>query len=268
MAGADRMPGKSRRLPSPSLLQLPALQAIVLQCVAALVVLGAAQLFPALPLGLAAGLQGLIAAALSVWRGLPVWWWMMQLGFPVIVLVALAAALPSWIFLSAFLLMAAIFWSTWRTRVPLFLSGPLAWREVERLLPEGQVVRVLDVGSGLGGLVLHLGRRRPQAQLAGIEIAPLPWLISRLRAGLAGSAARFLRGDYHALDFADYDLVFAYLSPAAMPALWEKAAREMRPGSLLLSYEFVIPDLPPDIERQCGQRVLRGWRIGRQAPAH
>jgi hypothetical protein len=35
--------------------------------------------------------------------------------------------------------------------------------------------------------------------------------------------------------------VFAYLSPAAMPALWRKAQREMRPGSLLVSYEFEIP---------------------------
>ena len=53
------------------------------------------------------------------------------------------------------------------------------------------------------------------------------------------------RGDYARLDFSEYDAVFAYLSPAAMPALWDKASREMRPGSLLASYEFPIPGHPP-----------------------
>jgi predicted O-methyltransferase YrrM len=77
--------------------------------------------------------------------------------------------------------------------------------------------------------------------VVGIELAPLPWLVSRLRAAWSGSRARFLRGDYEQLNFAEYDLVFAYLSPAAMPALWRKAQREMRPGSLLASYEFEIP---------------------------
>ena len=56
-----------------------------------------------------------------------------------------------------------------------------------------------------------------------------------------------MRGDYERLDLGDYDVVFAYLSPAAMGALWRKASAEMRPGSLLLSYEFVIADKAPDI---------------------
>ena len=61
------------------------------------------------------------------------------------------------------------------------------------------------------------------------------------------SAARFVRGDYEHLDFANYDAVFAYLSPAAMSALWRKAQREMRPGSMLLSYEFLITEKAPDL---------------------
>jgi tRNA1(Val) A37 N6-methylase TrmN6 len=60
---------------------------------------------------------------------------------------------------------------------------------------------IADIGSGLGGLVLDLARRRPDAQVDGIELAPLPWLVSRLRAKLSGSRARFLRGDYEAVEF-------------------------------------------------------------------
>jgi SAM-dependent methyltransferase len=120
------------------------------------------------------------------------------------------------------------------------------WDAVASLLPARKNLRVIDIGSGLGGLVLDLAGRRPGIEALGVELAPLPWLVSRLRARLAGSRARFIRGDYERLDFAQYDLVFAYLSPAVMKALWCKAAREMRPGSVLLSYEFVIDERLPN----------------------
>jgi cyclopropane fatty-acyl-phospholipid synthase-like methyltransferase len=113
-------------------------------------------------------------------------------------------------------------------------------------LPPGRPLRLIDIGSGLGGLVLYLARLRPDADCGGIELAPLPWLVSRLRARLAGSGARFLLGDYENLDFSRYDAVFAYLSPAAMAGLWRKAAAEMRPGSMLISYEFAIDARAPD----------------------
>ncbi|TFW17617.1 class I SAM-dependent methyltransferase, partial [Duganella callida] len=102
------------------------------------------------------------------------------------------------------------------------------------------------IGSGLGGLVLYLARVRPDADVSGIELAPLPFVYSWLRARLGRSRARFLRGDYERLDFSCYDLVFAYLSPAAMSQLCRKAMAEMRPGTMLVSYEFIIEERSPD----------------------
>jgi predicted O-methyltransferase YrrM len=84
-----------------------------------------------------------------------------------------------------------------------------------------------------------------------------------LRSRIRQSNAHFIRGDYDRLDFASYDVVFAYLSPAAMPALWQKANVEMRKGSLLLSYEFDIPGVEPHFARAPvhGGPLLYGWRI-------
>jgi predicted O-methyltransferase YrrM len=79
----------------------------------------------------------------------------------------------------------------------------------------------------------------------------------------SGSRARFLLGDYERLNFGAYDVIFAYLSPAAMTALWRKAAREMRPGSVLLSYEFVIADKAPDqrIPVASSKKILYLWHF-------
>ena len=227
------------------LLSLPAVRALLVQAGALLPVAALAAVAEALgyPLNLLQGAlaQGLLAMLLGWKVGLPRWWLPIQLLFPVALLAGLALRLPPWLAGAAFLLMLGWYWSTYRTRVPYYPSNAAVWRAVLELLPPERALRVIDIGSGLGGFTLHLAAARPESQVAGIELAPLPWLVSRLRAALAGSRARFLRGDYESLDFGDYDLVFAYLSPAAMPGLWHKAQREMRKGSLLVSYEFEFP---------------------------
>lgn len=238
----------------------PAATALLVQAVSALPVVGCAWTFPEFSTGLAAVLQGVLAAALARGVRQPRWWILIHLLFPTLLLLALAARLPSGLWGAAFMGLLLVYWSTWRTRVPLFLSGQDAWSAVERLLPT-HPARVIDIGSGLGGLVLHLAARRPDCVVSGIEIAPLPWLFSCVRARVTGSPVRFLRGDYHRLNLSNVDVVFAYLSPAAMPRLWEHLSSQLKPGALLLSYEFPIVGLAPDLTIACGRRTLYGWHM-------
>lgn len=191
--------------------------------------------------------QGLCAALLTWrWRLAP-WWIAIGCAFPLALYGASGTGLPPALYLGIFLFMLLLYWSTFRTQVPYYPSGTAAWAVVAGQLPPGRAITVIDIGSGLGGLVLDLARRRPDAEVTGIELAPLPWLASWLRARATGSRARFILGDYERCDFAGFDAVFAYLSPAAMPALWHKARREMRPGSMLMSYEFAIEGHPPSV---------------------
>jgi SAM-dependent methyltransferase len=239
----------SLRLPSLRLLRAPAVRALLCQCAAFPLTLLAVFLLAragAQPSYLAAALLQGGFAALLTWRWRLAWWWIaIGLLFPAALYGARGLQLPPWLFLSVFLFMLVLYWSTFRTQVPYYPSGKTAWAAVAGQLPQDRPLAFIDIGSGLGGLVLDLARRRPDAQATGIELAPLPWLASYLRARMQGSRARFIRGDYEALDFGQYDAVFAYLSPAAMTALWRKARREMRPGSMLMSYEFAIQEAPP-----------------------
>lgn len=150
------------------------------------------------------------------------------------------------VFLIVFVFLLGIFWSTYQTQVPLFLSGPHVWDAVNTLLP-ARPLRCIDIGSGLGGAVLGLAKRRADCTFTGVEIAPLPWLTSVIRARLLKSTAIFLRRDYRNIDLAGYDVVFAYLSPAAMPALWSQAIEQMGSEAMLISYAFGLEDVTPNI---------------------
>lgn len=202
-------------------------------------------------------------AALVSWRmKLAPWWRLIDFLFPGAVLLATGLAVPPAVFLTVFLLFVAVYWSTFRTQVPYYPSGREAWDLVAAELPAGPL-NIVDIGSGLGGFVLDLARRRPDCAVEGIELAPLPWLASRLRALCTGSRARFVLGDYERVNFSHYDVVFAYLSPAAMDGLWRKAQLEMRHGSLLFSYEFVIGGREADrrFVTTDGKKTLYLWRI-------
>ncbi|MBT6608773.1 MAG: hypothetical protein HOB37_09965 [Rhodospirillaceae bacterium] len=108
-------------------------------------------------------------------------------------------------------------------------------------------MRFLDIGSGLVGLLMFVGRERPNMTVEGIESAPLPFAMAWLRLKLtAGPNVRALYGDFWGHDLSDYDVVYAFLSPAPMAALFEKVKKEMKPGSMFISNSFAVPEVAPD----------------------
>jgi SAM-dependent methyltransferase len=190
------------------------------------------------------GAQALSAAALAALLRSDRWWLAIHLGFaPMLLLAGRLSISPNW-YLGAFGVLALMYWTSFRTRVPLYLSGRAAVSALQALLPPAAPSRMLDLGSGVGSPLLALARRRPDCRFTGIEAAPGPFLISRLRARGQPNLV-FERGDFFARSWAGFDIVYAYLSPVPMAAVWEKASREMPAGSLLVSNSFPIPGVAP-----------------------
>ena len=192
-------------------------------------------------------IQGFIAAILGRYLGLDWWWIPIHALFAPGLLWTQTFGLPPVYALSAFCLLASLYWTVSRTRVPLFLSSRDATRSVADVLPRDRSFTFLDMGCGLGGVLSSLARTRPLGQYHGIESAPLPFLVSRLRAITGSGRLCITWGDYDELDLSRYDVVYAYLSPAAMSEVWRKASSEMRPGSLLISNSFAVPGVAPGV---------------------
>ncbi len=201
-----------------------------------------------------ATLCGVIAAVLSHFAGLARWWLLIQFLFAPSLVLMLNLNIPSGVYLGAFLLMLLVYWSTFRSQVPLYLSSKRVWQTLEELLPPAELLQdktdkhfsFMDIGSGMGGVLTHLATVRPDGRYFGVENAPLPYLFSRLRIKLGNHPdCTVLWGNFWSCDLAQYDVVFAYLSPVPMEQLWNKIKREMRPGSIFISNSFAVPQNPP-----------------------
>jgi precorrin-6B methylase 2 len=237
MVDPSLSPARQRRWP-------PIAVALVLQTIGAALAVGTALVLA--PSGvvlhpmMAAFVTGAFAAVLSRVAGQDPWWIVIQLLFtPAVVLVA-SAQLRSDIWIGMFLGLLAVYWTTFRTQIPLYLSSRKARSVLVTLLPAGPFT-FMDVGSGVGGVLIDLAEVRPDGEFHGIESAPLPWLVSRFRVALGrrrNCHAHF--GSFWNCDLSRYDVVFAYLSPVPMAALWDKVQREMRPGTTFISNTFPV----------------------------
>lgn len=249
----------------------PILRALLALLAAAVVAAGMLQLthglFPALsaaiarsPTWLLAGGIGALAVLLGQALGLERWWSIMLVVLPPAFVALMAVDVgPAW-YGALFLLLVGVYWSTFRTRVPLYLSGRKVRAALLELLPPaGTPLRFVDLGCGLGGVTLALAQARRDGAFTGVELAPLPAWVGQMRAQRGPRNARILRASLWEQPLGAYDFVYAFLSPVPMPALWEKARREMRAGTLLVSNSFAVPGQEPDQVVEVGD--ARGSRL-------
>lgn len=232
-----------RKLPPPVLALLLQIAAVLLAATVQLVIYRAGY-----PLSLLsfAFLCGALAALLSHLFKMDRWWLPIQFVFVPALMATLSLSLSPTLFLVAFIILLVIYWSTFRTQVPLYLSSNKVWQVLETKLPSAGSFNFIDLGSGIGGVLTYLAQTHPQGRYHGVESAPLPFVWSWLRIKTGGHNQCTVRwGSLWNCDLSQYDVVFAYLSPVPMNDLWNKAKQEMHPGSLFVSNTFAVPDHPP-----------------------
>lgn len=203
-------------------------------------------------------LQAAGAALLSRLLRQPPWWLPIHLSFFPAVLFAASLQLPAWAYLGAGLLMALVFWGTAGGDVPLFLSSPAVAAALRDIALRERAQAFIDLGAGVASVAAPLAAAMPELRVTAQERAPLPYLLARWRCRKLANAT-VVGGSFWDGDLGRFDLVFAFLSPAVMPRLGRKLARELRPGSLFVSSSFPLPDWPVSAEIRLTDR--RGTRL-------
>lgn len=230
------------------MLRRPVFKALLAHLVALAITIAVAQIagryFQTLvpPWGLAA-IHGGAAACIGFLLGLDRWWIPINLLAPFAVLAALILNAPDWVYAVAFIGTLLVFWNAGSDRVPLYLSNARTWQALIDLVPKDQPYRFIDLGCGLGGTLTAVKNARPLCLCFGVETAPIPFFLSKLRVGRAATVEFKSLWD---VDLSDFDLVYSFLSPEPMTELFAKAKTQMKPGSLFVSNSFAVPGNPPD----------------------
>ena len=212
-------------------------------------------------------LMGILAAGFGRGLHLSPAWVPGLLAFPLVLDWLLKHPGPGWVWPAALAALLLVYGGGIFTRVPLYNSNRAAWQALLSLCPPG-LVRFADLGAGLGGPLAFLARARPDGFFLGVEASPLPFAIAWLRTLPVRGNCKMDWGSLWHQDLSGFEVVYAFLSPAPMPELWAKAAREMRPGTLFVSNTFEVPGQEPEERIPLpgrGDACLLVFRMGRQA---
>ncbi len=205
--------------------------------------------------------QSACAGATAAALGLAWWWIVLSLAFVPALAIGVAGALPPQWSAAILIALVLVYGGAQRTRVPLYLSNLAAVRALRNLVPMDRPLSFLDVGSGIGTVLAAIASSHSNVAVQGVERAPIPFFLAFLRAVLGRHRYRVRWGNLWSTDLSGHDVVYAYLSPVPMPLLWEKARREMRPGSLLVSFCFAVPGVVPWKTVAAGGNWLYVWRL-------
>ncbi len=103
---------------------------------------------------------------------------------------------------------------------------------------------VYDLGCGDGRLLIA-SEKHKRVKTVGFEIAPLIFLLAKLRTAISHSKAKIKFQSFFKANFKKANVIFCYLIPNIMPRLSSKIKRECKKGTRIISNTFHIPGLKP-----------------------
>ena len=102
----------------------------------------------------------------------------------------------------------------------------------------------VDLGCG-DGRVLRQARNRYGIKAVGYEINPLAYLKARVYC-LFRPGIRIRMQNFFKADLSGADIVSCYLFPDVMHDLARKLTSELKPGAVIISFNFDLPGLAPE----------------------
>lgn len=162
--------------------------------------------------------------------------------------------LTVFVFILAITFVAHIFLKT-----PFIPTPKILCREMIRLADfrEGDIV--YDLGAGDGRLLIMAKRACPEIVARGYEVVPTIWFLGKVCTWVSKENVELRCQNLFAANLRDADTVFLYLIPSHMRKLEEKFARELRPGTKIISHGFSLPSREPTkvLQVPCGRRVRK-----------
>lgn len=171
------------------------------------------------------------------WRALFV-----ALGFPIMMLlINITSGISAMWWLMGMLALLLIYPLKAWNDAPYFPTHEGALQSLNSVIHVQDHAKILDVGCGLGAGIRNLQAIYPLAEVHGVEWSrPLAWLC-RWKC----PRATIHRADMWEFSWQAFDLIYVFQRPESMELIFQKAQRELKAGSCLVSLEFEVKGIKP-----------------------
>ena len=105
-------------------------------------------------------------------------------------------------------------------------------------------MQVLDPGCGTGTLLIKLAKKFPEHRFVGIEWRKTTAAIARLRTRKIKNI-EIIQDDMFNQSFSDFNIIICFLMQPLMARFGEKLKQDCKPGTIVFSNSFYIPDEEP-----------------------
>jgi len=101
---------------------------------------------------------------------------------------------------------------------------------------------IYELGAGKATFLRELQKKYPKANYLGVEKNLIPYLSSRLTIEELNHKIKIVKKDLFKVDIHEADIIYCYLNPNTMAKIADKLEKECRPGTIVISYLFDIPN--------------------------
>lgn len=104
---------------------------------------------------------------------------------------------------------------------------------------------IYELGSGSARFLQMVQKKFPKVKLVGLEYSIVPYLVSSIMLWLKNSSIKIRYQNMYKVNLAEADFIYCYLFPQMMLKLGQKVRSECKPGTILISYMFSVPNWEP-----------------------
>ncbi|WP_319557988.1 hypothetical protein [Thiomicrorhabdus sp.] len=220
------------------------IQAVAVVVLAGLVYLASFWIAPPYNDLLLVGSLSFLTVFLSALLGMASWWLWIQFVFPWSLYLLLLSPLSPWWGLVIALLIVLLFKNAFKEQVPLYLTNAKTRQALAMIGRQNHSRCFIDLGCGFGENVRFMTTVESVVRSVGVETSPLVFWIAKWRS--RSYPVEIHPDDLWQVNLAEYDLVYAFLSPKPMATLWLKVQEEMPENGWFVSNSFHVPDAEPD----------------------
>jgi len=142
------------------------------------------------------------------------------------------------------MMLATVFINLFLVKVPYVPTSRKALNEILKHVKVNPQSKVHDLGCGDGRFLFAM-ESQFKTECFGYELAPIPFLLSKLTQYFRRSKVNFYMKNFLKVNLSNADLIFCYLSPDLLTKLGDKLQKECKQGTQIITNTFKISNLEP-----------------------